>query len=129
MTSIFTKIIKGDIPSHKLIENDLFYSFLDINPIAPGHSLVIPKIEIDEFFDLDNHLLSEILVFAKPLSSALKKTIPCNRVGLIVAGLEVPHAHLHLVPIQSTSQLSFEHAKPAIAEELAILREKIISNI
>ena len=118
MSSIFTKIINGEIHSHKLLENDHFFSFLDIRPISPGHTLVIPKIEIDRFFDLNDSLLSEILVFSKPLVAAIETVVPCQRVGLMVAGLEVPHAHLHLVPINSISGLSFDHATPASQQEL-----------
>ena len=90
MSSIFTKIIHGEIPCHKIAENDQFFAFLDIRPIAPGHTLVIPKVEIDRFFDLDNDVLSHFLPFAKPIAEAIEKVIPCERVGLMVAGLEVP---------------------------------------
>ena len=125
MSTLFTQIIEGKIPSHTLLEDDYFYSFLDINPISPGHTLVIPKVETDYFFDLSDDTLSSILTFSKPLASAIKKTVSCKRIGLMVAGLEVPHAHLHLVPITKTSQLSFDYAKPASNQELKEYCEKI----
>lgn len=129
MSTIFTKIINGDIPSHKITENDQFYAFLDIRPIAPGHTLVIPKVEIDRFFDLESKVLAAFLPFAKPIAEAIEKVIPCERVGLMVAGLEVPHAHLHLVPIRTISDLSFANAKPADNNELAELAISIRSHI
>jgi histidine triad (HIT) family protein len=125
MSSLFTKIINGEIPCHKITENDSFFSFLDINPIEKGHTLVVPKIEVDVFFELDNSILSEILVFAKPIASAIKKTINCNRVGVIIAGLEVPHAHIHLVPITSTSELNFANARSVEQETLAKTAKEI----
>ena len=119
MSSIFTKIINGEIPCHKIAENDQFFAFLDIRPIAPGHTLVIPKVEIDRFFDLDNDVLSHFLPFAKPIAEAIEKVVPCERVGLMVAGLEVPHAHLHLVPIRTIGDLSFANAQPADQDALS----------
>lgn len=127
MASIFTKIIAGDIPCHKLAENEKFFSFLDIRPICEGHALVIPKLEIDKFFDLDDELLSEIMVFAKPLAAAIEKVVPCKRVGVVVAGIEVPHAHVHLIPINAIADLSFANAKPADQAELARLCERIVA--
>ena len=127
MSSIFTKIIQGDIPCHKIAENDQFFAFLDIRPIAPGHTLVIPKVEIDRFFDLDNQILSHVLPFAKPIATAIEAVIPCDRVGLMVAGLEVPHAHLHLVPIQGIGDLNFANAKPATNDALAAMAKQIIA--
>jgi histidine triad (HIT) family protein len=118
MSSLFSKIIQGSIPCEKILENEDFIAFLDIRPIQPGHTLVVPKQEIDELFDLPELLLSKSLVFAKHIAAALKKAFPCNRVGVLVAGLEVPHAHIHLVPIQGEGDLSFSHAKPATPEEL-----------
>tara|TARA_B100001121_G_scaffold8729_1_gene7288 strand:+ start:1583 stop:1978 length:396 start_codon:yes stop_codon:yes gene_type:complete len=129
MASIFTNIIHGDIPCHKITENDQFFAFLDIRPIAPGHTLVIPKVEIDRFFDLDNDLLSHFLPFAKPIATAIEAVVPCERVGLMVAGLEVPHAHLHLVPIRSIGDLSFANATPADQNELAMMAEKITQKL
>ncbi|NKB25584.1 MAG: HIT domain-containing protein [Kiritimatiellae bacterium] len=125
MSSIFTKIIHGEMPCHKLIEDDQFFSFLDIRPINPGHALVIPKKATDYFFDLEDDLLAGIMGFAKPIAKAIEKVVPCERVGLMVAGLEVPHAHIHLVPFRSISELSFAHTKPAKNEDLASLAEQI----
>lgn len=125
MSTLFTKIIKGEIPCHKIHENDRFFAFLDIRPISKGHTLVIPKVEVDVFFQLDDQHLSEILTFAKPISNAIEAVVPCNRIGLMVAGLEVPHAHVHLVPITEITQLSFAYAKPANQEGLAKLSEEI----
>ena len=127
MPSIFTQIIKGIIPSHKISEDDTFFAFLDINPIAPGHTLVIPKIETDYFFDMSDPELSSILTFAKPIATAIKSVTNCNRVGIMVAGLDVPHAHLHLVPINGTADLSFQQAKPASPAELGEMSNKITS--
>jgi len=127
LSSIFTKIIQGDIPCHKIAENEHFFSFLDIRPIAPGHTLIVPKVEIDRFFDLDNDLLSTIMPFAKPIATAIEAVVPCERVGLMVAGLEVPHAHLHLVPIQGIGDLSFANAKPATNDALAAMAKQIIA--
>lgn len=118
MPGLFSRIISGEIPSFKILENDLFYSFLDINPIAQGHTLVIPKVEIDYFFDLADQELSQILTFAKPIAKAIEAAVDCKRVGIMVAGLEVPHAHLHLVPISGTSELNFANAKAADAVDL-----------
>jgi histidine triad (HIT) family protein len=127
MSSIFTKIIQGDIPCHKIAEDDQFFAFLDIRPIAPGHTLIVPKVEIDRFFDLDNDLLSTIMPFAKPIATAIEAVVPCDRVGLMVAGLEVPHAHLHLVPIQGIGDLNFTNAKPATNDALAAMAKQIIA--
>lgn len=129
MASIFTKIIAGEIPCHKLAENEKFFSFLDIRPVCRGHALVIPKKEIDKFFDLDDELMSEIMVFAKPIAAAIEKVVPCKRIGVIVAGIEVPHAHVHLIPINKIPDLSFANAKPADQAELAELREQIIAEL
>lgn len=117
MASIFTKIIKGEIPSYKILEDDKFYAFLDINPLAEGHTLVVPKKEIDYFFDLDDELLAEMMIFAKKVAKAQKQAIECNRVGLIVIGDEVPHAHIHLIPFQKVSQMSFSSPKLKLTPE------------
>lgn len=117
MASIFTRIINKELPSYLIREDDKFIAFLDINPIAEGHVLVVPKPEIDYFFDLDNDYLSEILLFAKPIAKALEAVVKCERVGLSVIGLEVPHAHLHLVPINSIGDLSFSSPKLKFSEE------------
>jgi histidine triad (HIT) family protein len=129
MPTLFTKIIKGEIPCHKIAEDERFLSFLDIRPINPGHALVIPKKEIDYLFDLDEDLLSNILLFSKKIAAALKKAVPCKRIGVMVYGLEVPHAHVHLVPIfgNKLGELSFAHAKPANQDALAPLAAKIRS--
>ena len=129
MSSIFTKIINGEIPCHKIAENDQFFAFLDIRPIAPGHTLVIPKVEIDRFFDLDNDVLSHFLPFAKPIAEAIEAVVPCERVGLMVAGLEVPHAHLHLVPIRTIGDLSFANAQPADQDALSQMAQHITAQL
>ena len=127
--TLFSKIIKGDIPSYKILENERFYSFLDINPLREGHTLVIPKIEIDQFFDLPDNLLQEILIFAKPIAKAIEKTISCNRCGISIVGLEIPHAHLHLIPIDSADDLNFMRKKLSFSpSEFEATRVKIISN-
>jgi histidine triad (HIT) family protein len=123
--TLFTKIIKGEIPCHKVLEDDRYFSFLDIRPINPGHVLVIPKNEIDYIFDLDDELLSGILVFSKKVAVAIKKVVPCERIGIMVAGLEVPHTHVHLIPINSIGDLTFARAKAGDQNELAKLAEKI----
>jgi histidine triad (HIT) family protein len=125
MPSLFTKIVKGEIPCHKIMEDDQYLAFLDIRPINPGHALVIPKREIDYIFDLDDELLGGLMVFAKTVAGKIRKCVECQRVGVMVAGLEVPHAHVHLVPIVSIHDLNFAKAKPASNDELAKLAEKI----
>ena len=129
MTSLFTKIINGDIPSHRIDEDDLFYAFLDIRPISPGHTLVIPKQEVDHFYDMEDHYLSGILKFAQPIVKAIEAVVPCERVGSMVAGLEVPHAHLHLVPIISMAEFSFAYAKEANPADLVSMKEAIINKL
>lgn len=125
MASIFTRIINGEIPCHRLAENDRFLAFLDIRPIHAGHALVIPKQEIDYLFDLPDDLLGDLMKFAKPIAKAIQRVVPCERVGVIVAGLEVPHAHVHLVPFESIGQLSFANAEAADHKDLAELAAKI----
>ena len=117
MSTIFTKIINGEIPSYKVAENNKFFAFLDISPLGKGHTLVVPKKEIDYIFDLDDDLLSEMIVFSKSVAVAIKKVIPCNRVGMMVLGLEVPHAHIHLVPIQSESDLDISKTRLQLSKE------------
>lgn len=129
METIFTKIINGDIPSFKLAENDLFYAFLDIRPIASGHTLVVPKKEVDHFYDMDDVYLSSIFLFSKPIVKAIEAVVPCLRVGSIVAGLEVPHAHLHLVPIISMAEFNFSFAKEASSESLKQIQTKILDQL
>jgi histidine triad (HIT) family protein len=109
--TIFSKIIRGEIPSFKLAENEKFYAFLDINPLVEGHTLVIPKLEVDKFLDMPESYLSEVLLFAKPIAYAIEKAFPCNRCGLSVIGLEVPHAHLHLVPLNTMDDINFSRKK------------------
>lgn len=125
--TIFTKIIKGEVPSFKIAENEKFYAFLDINPLVMGHTLVIPKEEIDKFFDMPETLLSEILVFAKPIATAIEKAFPCNRCAISVVGLEVPHAHMHMVPLNTMNDLNFTRMKLSPSnEELKEAQEKIL---
>ena len=111
MTSIFTRIINGEIPSYKIAEDENYYAFLDINPIAKGHTLVIPKQETDYIFDLDDETLAGLNVFAKRVAVAIKKAIPCKRVGAVVLGMEVPHAHIHLIPLNKESDAYFSNIK------------------
>lgn len=125
MASIFMRIINGEIPCHKVHEDDRFLAFLDIRPIHAGHTLVIPKLEIDYLFDLPDDLLGDLMKFAKPVAQAIRKVVPCVRVGVIVAGIEVPHAHVHLVPFETMGQLTFANAKPADHGELAALAARI----
>ena len=129
MASIFSKIIAGDIPGEKILESDRLFAFLDIRPINPGHVLVVPKQETAYLFDLDEELLSEMLPFSKKISQAIEKATQCERVGVMVAGFEIPHAHLHLIPINGEGELSFDRAKPAKPEELKVMGEKIRSHL
>ena len=126
MASIFSKIVAGEIPCHRIAENDEFLAFLDINPLAEGHTLVIPKTEVDYFFDLDAGLLSRINLFAQDVAQKIEAAIPCKRVGVAVIGLEVPHAHMHLIPLQNVADINFERPKLTFtAEELAATAERI----
>lgn len=128
--TIFSKIIAGEISSYKIAENEHFYAFLDIMPLVHGHVLVIPKIEVDKFFDMPENYLSEILVFAKPIADAIEKAIPCLRVGLSVIGLEVPHAHLHLLPLNDMDDINFSRPKLKLdADELEATRQKIVAQL
>ena len=111
MATVFSKIVRGEIPSYKIAENDKYYAFLDIHPLARGHTLVIPKEEVDYLFDLNDKLLSDMMVFAKKVALAIEKVVPCKRIGVAVLGLEVPHAHLHLIPINSEADISFSRPK------------------
>ena len=129
MSTIFARIIKGEIPCHKLAENDRYLSFLDVRPICPGHALVIPKKEIDYIFDMDDELLSGLMIFSKKVAAAIRKEVECKKVGVMVAGLEVPHAHIHLVPIRSVLDLNFANAQSAIQEDLAVLAAKIRAHL
>lgn len=126
MTTIFGKIIAGEIPCHKIDENNDYLAFLDLRPVNRGHTLVIPKKPVDYFFDMDDALLSGIMPFSKRVAAAIKKAVPCKKVGVMVAGLEVPHAHVHLIPIlDSVHELAFSRAKDAASAELAELAQKI----
>ncbi len=116
MSSIFTKIVSGEIPSYKIAESDKFYAFLDINPLAMGHTLVIPKKETDYIFDMDDDQLADMMVFAKKVAHAIKKQIVCKRIGITVLGLEVPHAHIHLVPINGIYDIDFSKPKLSFSE-------------
>lgn len=111
MASIFSKIIAGEIPSYKVAESDKYYAFLDINPVAKGHVLVVPKHEVDYFFDLTDDELAGIMAFAKRVAKAIKATFPCNRVGMSVIGIDVPHAHIHLVPLNNGSEINMSNPK------------------
>lgn len=126
MASIFTRIINGEIPAYKLAENEKFLAFLDVNPLRPGHTLVVPKQEIDYIFDLPEDLLSEIMIFAGAVSQKIKKVVPCKRIGVSVIGLEVPHAHVHLIPMDNVSDMNFARPKLQIApEEMEQIAEAI----
>ena len=125
--TLFSRIISGEIPSYKIAENERFFAFLDIFPLREGHTLVIPKLEIDRFFDVPDGYLAEMLLFAKPIALAIEKAFDCNRCGLSVVGLEVPHAHLHLVPIDSSDDLNFTRRKLKLSpEQLKAAQGKIL---
>ena len=128
--TIFSKIIAGEIPCYKITENEKFFSFLDINPLVEGHTLVIPKLEVDNFFDMPGEYLKEIIMFAQPIAKAIEKSFVCNRCGISVIGLEVPHAHMHLVPINSADDLNFTRRKlnPS-QEELKAAQQKILNSL
>lgn len=117
MASIFTKIIKGEIPSYKIAEDDHFFAFLDINPNAKGHTLCVPKKEVDKLFDLDETTYTELMKFSRKVAGAIEKAIPCNRVGVAVIGLEVPHVHVHLIPVNEMRDMTFQHKKSLTKEE------------
>jgi histidine triad (HIT) family protein len=125
--TIFSKIIAGEIPSYKIAEDENFIAFLDVFPLVKGHVLVVPKTEVDKIFDLPDHYLSSMLVFAKPIAHAIEKTMDCNRCGISVMGLEIPHAHMHLVPINSANDLNFTQPKIKLSEEeMEAVRTKIV---
>ncbi len=124
--TIFSRIIAGEIPSYKIAENDRFYAFLDIKPMSKGHTLVVPKQETDYLFDLDDALLGDMVVFAKKVARAIEKSVPCKRVGVMVIGLEVPHAHIHLIPIRKEGDMSLANPKLQLSsEEFEEIAEKI----
>jgi len=126
--TIFSRIIAGEIPSYKIAENEKFYAFLDIFPLVKGHVLVVPKIEVDNLFDLSSDYLAEYLLFAKPIAKAIERSFPCNRCGISVIGLEVPHAHIHLIPINSADDLNFNRPKLKLSvEELQEVQNTILA--
>jgi histidine triad (HIT) family protein len=130
MDSIFTRIIKGEIPSYRIAEDEQFYAFLDVFPLVKGHVLVVPKTQVDKFFDVNDQLLSRWLVFAKPIARAIERAFDCDRCGLSVIGLEVPHAHMHLVPLNSSEDLNFTKPKLELSkEELEEVQAKILSHL
>lgn len=130
MATIFTKIINGEIPAYKIAENEKFFAFLDIFPLNEGHVLIVLKKETDKFFDVDEIYLKEWLLFAKPIAKAIETVFPCNRCGISVIGLEVPHAHMHLMPINSADDLNFNRPKLKLTtEELTSIQEKILSEL
>lgn len=130
MATVFTRIINGEIPCYRVAENYKFIAFLDINPLREGHTLIVPKKEIDYFFDLDEETLSEIMVFARRVAVAIREVIPCNRIGVVVLGLEVPHAHIHLIPMDREGDISFSNPRLRLvperfAEIAAMIEEKV----
>ncbi|MBS1615518.1 MAG: HIT family protein [Bacteroidetes bacterium] len=130
MPSIFTRIIRGEIPCWKIAEDDLFFAFLDIAPMAKGHTLVVPKQEIDKAFDLPSDLLGKWIVFAQPIAKAIERTFPCARCGVEIIGLDVPHAHMHLIPINSADDLNFTRPKLHLNDqEMRACQEQILSQL
>jgi histidine triad (HIT) family protein len=128
--TLFSKIINGDIPSYKIAESEKFYAFLDIFPLQKGHTLIVPKIEVDKIFELPDTYLSELLLFAKPIAAAIEKSFPCNRVGMVTVGLEVPHAHIHLIPINAAADMEFSQPKLSLStEEFKSIQDLIISKL
>lgn len=126
MATIFSRIINGDIPCYKVAENDKFFAFLDINPVQKGHTLVVPKKEVDYIFDIDDNDIQEMMLFAKQVAVKIKEAIPCTKVGVAVIGLEVPHAHIHLVPMQNEGDLDFKRPKLQLEkEEFEEIQKKI----
>ena len=128
MSSLFSKIISGEIPSYKVAENDQFYAFLDINPNTKGHTLVVPKKEVDKLFDLDAETYTELLLFARRVGLALRKSIPCKRIGMSVIGLEVPHVHVHLIPLQTMEEATFQSKIALTPEEFQEIARNIQEN-
>jgi histidine triad (HIT) family protein len=128
--TIFSKIIAGQIPAYVLAQNEKFIAFLDINPITKGHTLVVPKIEVDKLFDVPDEYLAELLVFAKPVAKALEKTFHCNRVSLLTVGLDVPHAHVHLIPMNTTSDMNLANKKVKLSpEQFEAIKQEVLGNI
>lgn len=130
MASIFTKIIKGELPSYKIAEDDKCYAFLDISPLAEGHTLIVPKQELDYIFDIDDDLYTHLHLFAKKVAKAIKQVIPCEKVGMAVIGLDVRHAHIHLVPLKAVGDLNFAKEKLSIpAEQMKAIAEQIAAKV
>lgn len=130
MASIFSKIVAGEIPSYKIAEDDHYYAFLDINPMSKGHTLVIPKLEVDYIFDLDDDTLAGMTLFAKKVAAAIEKAMPCKRIGMMVIGLEVPHAHIHLIPIVKESDMALTNPKLKLGkEEFEEIAKKITAHL
>ena len=129
MSSIFTKIVNGEIPCYKVAEEEQFLAFLDVNPNAVGHTLCIPKQEIDKLFDMDEDLYLGLMRFSKKVATALEKTVPCERIGMAVIGLEVPHAHVHLIPINEMNEMRFQNKVALTKEEFETLATKIQQNL
>lgn len=130
MSTVFSKIINGEIPSYKIAENDQFYAFLDINPLHKGHTLIVPKLEVNYYFDLPDDIIAEMNVFAKKIATAIKKAIPCERIGVAVVGLEVPHAHIHLIPIDKVYDICFERQRLKFtAEEFTVIAKNISEHL
>jgi histidine triad (HIT) family protein len=128
--TLFSQIIKGTIPSYKIAENDHFYAFLDIFPLREGHTLVVPKIEVDNFFDMPEDYLAKMLVFARPIAKAIERAFDCNRCGMSVLGLEVPHAHLHLIPVDNSDDLNFTRGKLKLSpDQLNAAQQKILAQL
>lgn len=129
MATIFTKIIAGEIPCYKIAENDKFFAFLDIKPMAKGHVLVVPKVETDYIFDLDDEVLADMIVYSKKIAKAIAKSISCKRIGLMIVGMEVPHAHIHLIPINEESDMSLANPRLDLTEqELKAIANSIATN-
>ncbi|WP_276378710.1 HIT family protein [Flavobacterium sp. H4147] len=129
MASIFTKIVNGEIPAYKIAEDDNYLAFLDVNPNAKGHTLCIPKQEIDKIFDMDDELYLGLMKFSKKVAAALEKTVPCKRIGIAVVGLEVPHAHVHLIPLNHMDEMRFINKVSLSKEEFEALAKDIQSNL
>lgn len=130
MASIFTKIINGDIPCHKILEDDNYIAFLDVSPLQKGHTLIVPKLEIDNIFDVEDNLLSGMIVFAKRVAKAIEKTFPCKKIGVTVIGLEVAHAHIHLIPINAEKDMNFANEKLKLeTKEMEVIANRIIVNL
>jgi histidine triad (HIT) family protein len=129
MSSIFTKIVAGEIPCYKIAETEDFLAFLDVNPNAKGHTLCIPKQEIDKIFDVDDELFGKLMLFSKKIALALEKTVPCKRIGMAVIGLEVPHAHVHLIPLNEMDEMRFQKKITMTKEEFEELAKNIQSNL